>query len=405
MPKNKKRNDGRVKGAVYLGTVEGQKKYKYVYAQNNRELEKKVQEVKTKLGKGLDLTAERDSFEYWAKKWLNIKQIEVCPGRYNTYKARLKNLEPLYKMEITKIRLADFQDIIFNCATTTIPRTGKPYAEATLKEIKNTAVQIMRLAIENRVMDFNPALGIKIPKTARKGEKRRALTDEEQRWVREFPHRAQTAAMIMMYAGLRRGELLALTWQDIDLAKKTIRVEHFVAIDNGKSYVKDYGKTDAATRVVYIPDILVEYLKNVPGVHFGYVVQKKHGGLMTDSAWKRLWDSYMDDLNLEYGDWEHCLLTKGKKPSKYEPDPAKKPTMITEFTPHWLRHTFITMMYMAGVDILTAKEQAGHKDIQTTMEIYTHLDEQFKIKNITKLNDYLNGKSNTEADDKKSESV
>lgn len=405
MPKNKKRPDGRVKSKVYLGSVEGKAQYKYVYAQNNRELEKKVQEVKTKLGKGLDLTAERDSFEYWAEKWMNLKQIEVSPGRYNTYKARLKNLEPLYKMEITKIRLADFQDIIFNCATTVIPRTGKPYAEATLKEIKNAAVQIMRLAIENRVMDFNPALAIKIPKTARKGEKRRALTDEEQRWVREFPHRAQTAAMIMMYAGLRRGELLALTWQDIDLVEKTIRVEHFVAIDNGKSYVKDYGKTDSATRVVYIPDILVDYLKNVPGVHFGYVVQKKHGGLMTDSAWKRLWDSYMDDLNLEYGDWENCLLTGGKKPSKYEPDPAKKPTMITEFTPHWLRHTFITMMYMAGVDILTAKEQAGHKDIETTMSIYTHLDEQFKKKNITKLNDYLNGKSNTDTDDKKSESV
>ena len=48
-------------------------------------------------------------------------------------------------------------------------------------------------------------------------------------------------------------------------------------------------------------------------------------------------------------------------------------------------------MYLAGVDILTAKEQAGHQDIKTTMAIYTHLDEQFKQKNINKLDDYLNG--------------
>ena len=63
--------------------------------------------------------------------------------------------------------------------------------------------------------------------------------------------------------------------------------------------------------------------------------------------------------------------------------------LIPRFTAHWLRHTFITLMYMAGVDILTAKEQAGHEDIETTMGIYTHLDNQFKKKNVSKLDTYL----------------
>ena len=67
--------------------------------------------------------------------------------------------------------------------------------------------------------------------------------------------------------------------------------------------------------------------------------------------------------------------------------------LIPAFTAHWLRHTFITMMYLAGVDILTAKEQAGHQDIETTMGIYTHLDSKFKKKNIEKMNDFLNDKS------------
>ena len=66
--------------------------------------------------------------------------------------------------------------------------------------------------------------------------------------------------------------------------------------------------------------------------------------------------------------------------------------LIPRFTAHWLRHTFITLMYMAGVDILTAKEQAGHEDIETTMGIYTHLDNQFKKKNVSKLDDYLREK-------------
>lgn len=49
------------------------------------------------------------------------------------------------------------------------------------------------------------------------------------------------------------------------------------------------------------------------------------------------------------------------------------------------------MLYMAGVDVLTAKEQAGHSDIKTTMAIYTHLDNKYKAKTMNKLNDYLNG--------------
>ena len=56
--------------------------------------------------------------------------------------------------------------------------------------------------------------------------------------------------------------------------------------------------------------------------------------------------------------------------------------------PHW-RHTFITLMYLAGVDVLTAKEQAGHADIKTTMAIYTHLDEKYKKESINKLDEYL----------------
>jgi integrase len=47
-------------------------------------------------------------------------------------------------------------------------------------------------------------------------------------------------------------------------------------------------------------------------------------------------------------------------------------------------------MYLSGVDILTAKEQAGHSSIKTTMEIYTHLDNKFKKASMAKMDDYLN---------------
>ena len=395
MLKNKKRADGRLQAQVYIGSENGKPKYKYVYAKSNKELEKKVQEIKTKLGKGLDMTAERDSFKYWAQKWLKIKQTELSAGRAKTAATRCANLSPLNSMEISRIRTADVQDLILDLATEPNAKTGKPYSKYTLTEIKNTCSQIMQLAVDNRVIDYNPAKSVKIPKESRKPETRRALTEEEQRWIREMPHRAQTAAMIMMYAGLRRGELLALTWADIDTKAKTIRVDKSVEFDGNAAVVKAGGKSDAATRTIYIPQLLADYLDGIPGVHFGYVVQKQGGGVMTSSAWKRLWESYLDDLNIQYGDWKNCVQTKGRRPSKYTR--KEKPMLIPRFTAHWLRHTFITLMYMAGVDILTAKEQAGHEDIETTMGIYTHLDEQFKKKNVSKLDEYLSKENKKKA--------
>ena len=384
--KNKPRSDGLLKSKIYLGTKDGKKQYKYVYAQTQRELDEKIIEQKIKLGKGIDLTAERDTFGAWGEKWLKLKKTEVSAGRYATYCTRYANLSTLYNCPITKIRTSDIQDIIIDCATEPSERTGKPYAKYTLSEIKNVAAQILQLAIDNRVLDYNCALAVKIPKAAKKSS-RRALTKEEQMWIRETPHRAQTPAMIMLYAGLRRGELLALTWEDIDLENATINVTKSVEMINGKPNVKIGGKTSAATRTVFIPKMLVEYLSNVPHNRFSLVCPNSKGNVMSSTAWKRLWESYLCELNLKYGDWENCLETSGKRPSKFSP--KEKPMIIPEFTAHWLRHTYVTLLYMSGVDVLTAKEQAGHADIKTTMEIYTHLDNEFKKHNINKLDEYI----------------
>lgn len=63
--------------------------------------------------------------------------------------------------------------------------------------------------------------------------------------------------------------------------------------------------------------------------------------------------------------------------------------VIPHFTAHWLRHTFCSLLYMAGIDVVTAKEQMGHADIKTTLAIYTHLDAQYKKNTMEKLDAFL----------------
>lgn len=383
MPKksNTQRKDGRYAVQVYLGLDEsGKRKYKTVYGSTQKEANKKAEQIKIMLGKGIDVIAERDSFKEWGERWLELKQHEVSAGRYKTYDYEFQKLSPIYYIEIGKLRTADVQDVIIKLAKKN-PVTGKPCAHKTLKDIKSVAVQICRMAVENRIMDYNPALAVKIPAVSAESE-RRALTQEEQQWIIGTPHRAQPAAMIMMFSGLRRGELIPLTWDDIDLENATISVNKTVEIINGKSVVKNTAKTKASIRTVDIPNILVDYLKSIIPTS-KYVVPSSKGEMMSESSYKRMWESYLSVLNEKYGDFSDLPKPKSRF------SPGGLPMRIPNITAHWLRHTFATMLYFAGVDIMTAKEQLGHSDIKTTLEIYTHLDSKFKRKKMNKLNEFI----------------
>lgn len=384
--KNKKRSDGRLQSKIYLGIVDGKRKYKYVYAYTQKELNAKVNEVRLQMGRGLDIIAQHDTFGEWAEHWLRLKKTEVSPHRYYIYECRIRNLEPLKNKELSRIRTMDIQDIIIEYSD--------KYSKSVLREIKNTIQQVMNLAIDNRVIDYNPACSVKIPNIQEQdNQKRRALTEQEQRWIIETPHRARTAAMIMMCAGLRRGELVPLLWNDIDLSKGIIRVNKSMERSGSNWTVKQGAKSEAGIRNVYIPQILIDYLKNIERDGNILVYHDTSGNIMSLSSWNKMWESYLAELNFRNGDFSHIAVNENNKLTEYKkPEsrfvPEKIPMVIPRITPHWLRHTFITSMYLAGVDVITAKEQAGHSDINTTMAVYTHLDTLYKSKQIDKLNEY-----------------
>lgn len=387
-----KRKDGRYQTKVYLG--EG--KYKYLYADTTRELDKLVLDVKIQLHKGVDVSAERDTFKDWAAHYLKQRKLSAARGdlsesRLKIAECRIRDLAPLHNMHITKIRTRDIQEIIDD-------KTMSGVSVSVLKDIKSAARNVFQLALDNQVITYNPASSVKIAAEKHKEPIRRALTEEEQAWI-EAPtnHRCQCAAMIMMHAGLRRGELIPLTWLDIDLKNKCININKAVEFKSNKPVVKNYGKSDASIRIVYIPQKLVDYL----------VEQKKQctsllvcpdtkGEMLTVTSYREMWNSYMKELNFKFGDFSHIVNFK-KPNSRFAPQ--KIPTVIPPITAHWLRHTFITNMYFAGVDLLTAKEQAGHADIKTTMEIYTHLDKIYKKKQMSKMDEYFNKRNSDNISD------
>lgn len=375
MPKksNQKRSDGRIAVQVYLGRVDGIRKYKTVYGKTQKEADKKATELKNQINKGFDLF-QANTFGAWMESWLNSKKARLPEAQFKDTQARCKYFDELKDIKLSAMRPLHFQEIIDNIAQKN-PHTGKPSSQRLLAELKSIAVQIINLAVENRVTDYNPAQYIKIHCVAVPNE-RRALSKEEQWRVANTTHRAQTAAMIMMYAGLRRGELTVLTWSDVDLNKKSISVTKSYDFKNGRTKTP---KTKSGNRVVFMPDVLCDYLETVPKNNI-LVFPSANGKMMTSTAWKRLWESYMLEMDIQYG-------TPIKNRSKYAP--VKRTFTIQPFTPHCLRHTYCTLLYESGVDVLVAKEQMGHADVQTTLSIYTHLSNEHQRKDIEKFNQML----------------
>lgn len=381
MPKksNAKRKDGRIAVQIYLGIVDGKRKYKTVYGATQKEADK-AEQVKISIGKGLDVLSDQDTFAKWKDIFLESKKLDVSNSQYQSYQSYVKHLSPLDDMPISKIKASDLQQIINKLAVNN-PNTHKPTAKKTLNDIKITASQIFNLAIYSRVMEYNPATPVKIPQKAPQ-EHRRALTVEEQAWILNTPHRMQTAAIIMMYAGLRKGELIPLTWDDIDLTEKTIVVNKAVEMINGQPVLKDMTKTPAGIRTIDIPTALVDYL--IPIASSGLVIHSKNK-MWSNTIWKNVWKSYLRELNIKYGN--NVDKNGNIALSKFNPNGID--ITIPNITPHWLRHTFATLLYLAGVDVLTAKNQLGHADVKTTLQIYTHLDQTHKRKSMQKLDDFL----------------
>lgn len=394
--------------SVYVGTVNGKAKHKHIRANSERELKKKVAEVKAGVAAGKDVYT-RALFGVWADKWLNEykKPSGISTGTLTQYKSAITHLNRYFEFtELKRIKLADFQCAINELAENN-PNTNKPMSKASLENLVKVAAAVCRYARSNDIAgspDFFKEISITRNAPV---NKRRALTEQEQEYILQFEHRAKPAAMIMMFSGLRRGELLPLLWSDIDLKNGFISVNKSVVFNGNQPTVKQGGKSVNAVRTVPIPQVLIDYLteyKASSRIISPLVCVNASGKMHTKTSFRKMWDGYIFDLNIKYGysgieskrnllqylkkiikgdnqkkridKMLNCDSLTDEEITKYIKYNAKEliPLRIEPFTPHYLRHTFATLLYLQNVDVVTAKQYLGHSDIQTTVNIYTDLE-------------------------------
>lgn len=372
-----RRSDGRFEVKVYIGTGDdGKKKYRAFYGKTQKEAREAADEFRARIRKGMDTACDSDTFAVWRDRWFSSKRRGLGASQIGNYQSYMNHLDPISDLKIRDVRPYHVQQIIDDLADRN-PKTHKPTAKKTLLDVRNTARQIFQCAVDNRVLDWNPADPVTIPDNAPQ-EKRRALTEAEKELIFTTPHKMQTAAMIQMLAGLRRSEIIALCWSDIDLRAGTISVNKAADLKNKGRPIK-LPKTDAGYRTVFIPAALVDYLSGLKRDNI-LVFPTVRGKMYTASSWKAGWRSYMIELD----------MASGKHPQKRSKfDPHNSGIVIDQITSHMLRHTACTMMFEAGMDLPTVQAQIGHADSRMTLEVYTHISKQHRDSQTDRYDDYL----------------
>lgn len=331
------------------------------------------------------------TFNDLSKMWLEKEMFNKTYSYRTELICSVKHLSNyLGNQNCSDIKSQDIDEFIHFESETLNPNTNKPYSKKTLSDHLYTGNLIFEFGLENSLIDCpNPFAKKKkkIPKDAPVNE-RLPIDSKTSSLILSVEHRAQVAAIIMLFCGLRKGEIIPLKWSDIDLRNKTIHITKSVKkIDSNNYEVKRHTK-NGKDRHLPIPDGILPLLKIEK---FGkkddeLIFSKKDGSLHTDSSWKSMWNSYQKALNYEY--YRRYMVNRGKKPKPYC-SPTGIPVLIDKFTAHQLRHTYCTMLYYSGVDALSASKLMGHSNVRITLEIYTHLDEIHKLVNIEKFNQYI----------------
>lgn len=271
-------------------------------------------------------------------------KYRIRENTYNTknYIIKIKILpffEKLSLEKITPIVVRKWQNDLLS----SINKNGEPYSQTYIKTINNQLVAIFNYAVKYHGLKVNPChLAGSIGK--KNADEMNIWNIEDfNKFVILLKHKpiSYTGFYILFWTGLRIGELLALTFNDINLDKKTISINKSYQRISGKDVIT-LPKTPKSKRILDIPDSLNSIIKNYVDMLYK---PKKNERLFPVT--KHL---FSNDMIL-----------------------YSKKANIKKIRIHDLRHSHTSFLFNNGVDALSIAKRLGHEKVQTTLDIYTHL--------------------------------
>ena len=300
----------------------------------------------------------KELLEVWLERYMK-HTIKI--RTYNRYKSicELHLIKDLGEYELEELKPNVLQDFL-------LKKIDDHYSTNTIKGIVSVLKQALRLAITLEFVDKEYCSNLKMPSSEEKEIS--VFTKKEQQVIESFclnhKKRNYIGTVICLYTGIRLGELLALTWDDIDFNSNLLTINktsYSAKVDGKTQIIVDKPKTKKSNRVIPLPNQLVKLLKIIKKEsNSKYVITTRNSGMVGNRSYQRTFKFILKKVNVPYRNF------------------------------HSLRHTFATNAIELGMDVKTLAEILGHTNAMITLNRYSHSLLNYKIEMMNKLGKNLN---------------
>lgn len=355
------RKDGRWVVQIELG--DGKRKQYYVKTQ--KEGIKKLREAQNELEKGILATGPQQKLKDYMEDWIdNVHKDKLRISTYVKYKKLIKYI------------VADLGETWLQKLTP--QRVQRFYTDMNKRGLSSKTINVthgvLHAALDNAVLwnyvPRNVCDFVKPPRIVSREVVPLTLEQAQKLLENVRKHRLEMLLTMAVVTGMRRGELLALRWSNINFDIHTLLVLHTVDYIPHYGYVETEPKTKAGRRAIKLPAFLTDMLK----LYREEVLeqQRKQG-----DKWENR-DLVFPDLKGGYFNPSYLLR-------------VFKKLLVVVGTPHMhfhdLRHSAATILLSMGVNMKVIQELLGHSDISITLGLYSHLLPTMQQDMVDKLDD------------------
>lgn len=355
-----------------------------------KKMEKEIQNIAYELEKevksGLYLKGNikfKDFSDKWLQDYAEKKLSPTTLDRYKTLLVRINEAIGHIKLEdLRPNHLINFYNNLAEKNMSNVPIKNekgeiigyKKLSPKTILHHHRLISSILTKAVQWQVIKENVANRVEPPKVPKHES---PYLDDKQakeliKLLNNQPIQYKTAIILLIYTGLRRGELLGLEWKDIDYVNKTLNIVRTSTYVNGKGMITKDTKNSSSTRIIDLSDSAIILLKN-------YQKWQSIRCLKMGDQWHDT-----DRLFTQYNGLPMDANTIGKWFKQFI-----NTTDLPKVTLHSLRHTNATLMIATGADIRSVSGRLGHSNTSTTLNIYSHFIESRNREIADKLQEML----------------